>query len=144
MKQRVFIAADLKRMRGLLVELFSSSGGFQLVGTACTEDEAAAWLQEHGDAWDLAIVDLVLDEGSGTSVLRLAREHDCAGLIAVLSSCVTDPLREHCYAMGADKIFEETDTSGLIRWLDKVGSTLPPQPLGAARATGAASGARAA
>jgi two-component system, OmpR family, response regulator len=144
MKQRVFLAADLKRMRGLLVDLFSSSGSFQLVGTACTENEATAWFLEHADAWDLAIVDLVLDEGSGTAVLRLARELDCGGLIAVLSSCVTDTLREHCYALGADKIFDEGDTAPFVRWLDKVGSMQPPHSLGAARASGPASRAPAA
>ena len=144
MARRVFLVEDLRGMQALLADLFATIGGLEIVDVSTTEAEARLWLDEHPGAWDLAIVDLVLDEGSGTSVLRLAREHDCAGLIAVLSSCVTDPLREHCYAMGADKIFEETDTSGLIRWLDKVGSTLPPQPLGAARASGAASSARAA
>jgi two-component system, OmpR family, response regulator len=129
MKQRVFIAADLKRMRELLVDLFSSSGSFQLVGTACTEAEATAWFQQHADAWDLAIIDLVLDEGSGTSVLRLAREQDSGGLIAVLSSCVTDTLREHCYALGADKIFDESDAARFILWLDKVGAPVPQQPV---------------
>lgn len=142
MKQRVFIAADHKRMRELLVDLFSSSGSFQLVGTACTEVEATRWFQQHADAWDLAIIDLVLDEGSGTTVLRLAREHDHGSLIAVLSSCVTDTLREHCYALGADKIFDEADTGRFILWLDKVGAPLPPQSPASAR--GSAAGAPAA
>lgn len=141
MNQRVFIAADFKRMRELLVDLFSSSAGFQLVGTACSEAEATRWFEEHADAWDLAIIDLVLDEGSGTAVLRCAREQDQGGLIAVLSSCVTDTLREHCYALGADKIFDEADTGRFILWLDKVGAGLPLQPMSPSRA--AAAGARA-
>ena len=131
MKQRVFLAADHKRMRELLIDLFSSSGSFQLVGTACTEPEAMAWLGEHGDAWDLAVVDLVLDEGSGTAVLQFAREQHYGGLIAVLSSCVTDTLREHCYTLGADSIFDEAQTGRFILWLDKVGSDLPAHPVGA-------------
>ena len=130
MKQRVFLAADHKRMRELLIDLFSSSGSFQLVGTACTEPEAMAWLGEHAGAWDLAVVDLVLDEGSGTAVLQFAREQHCGGLIAVLSSCVTDTLREHCYALGADTIFDEAQTGRFILWLDKVGSDLPAIPIG--------------
>lgn len=142
MKQRVFIAADHKRMRELLVDLFSSSGSFQLVGTACTEAEATHWFQEHAEAWDLAIIDLVLDEGSGTSVLRLAREQDPGSLIAVLSGCVTDTLREHCYALGADKIFDEADTARFILWLDKVGAPLPPQPVGNAQRSAVGAPAR--
>jgi two-component system, OmpR family, response regulator len=128
MKQRVFLAEDLKRMRELLIDLFSSSGEFQVVGTACTEDEAAQWLASHGDAWDLAIIDLVLDEGSGTHVIRRAREQHYGGLIAVLASCVTESLREHCYALGADNVFDEAETNRFLLWLSKVGSAQPQVP----------------
>jgi DNA-binding NarL/FixJ family response regulator len=122
MKQRVFIAEDLQRMRGLLVDLFSSGGEFQVVGTACTEEEADAWFASHGDAWDVAIIDLVLDDGSGTNVIRRAREAHYGGLVAVLSSCVTDNLREHCYVLGADNVFDEAETSRFQLWLSKVGA----------------------
>jgi DNA-binding response OmpR family regulator len=132
MKQRVFVVEDLRRMRELLIDLFSSRGAYQVVGTACTEAEAMAWLDEHGDGWDIAIIDLVLDEGTGLGVLRRAREHT-GGLVAVLAGCVTDNLREHCYALGADKIFEESDTGRFVLWLDRMGTDEPwtsrPAPL---------------
>jgi two-component system, OmpR family, response regulator len=128
MKQRVFLAEDLKRMRELLIDLFSSSGEFQVVGTACTEDEADQWLTTHGDAWDLAIIDLVLDEGSGSHVIRRAREQHYGGLVAVLASCVTESLREHCYALGADNVFDEAETTRFLLWLSKVGSSQPAVP----------------
>lgn len=126
MKQRVFLAEDLRRMRDLLIDLFSSSGEFQVVGTACTEAEAMDWLAAHRDEWDLAVVDLVLDEGSGTAVVRRARELNYGGIIAVLSGCVTDNLREHCYALGADSVFDEAETGRFILWLGKVGTSLQP------------------
>jgi len=122
MKQRVFLAEDLSRMRGLLIDLFSSTGEFQVVGTACTEDEAESWLAQHGDAWDVAIIDLVLDQGSGTNVIRHARRQHYGGVIAVLSSCVTENLREHCYALGADNVFDEAETGRFLLWLGKVGA----------------------
>jgi DNA-binding NarL/FixJ family response regulator len=128
MKQRVFIAEDLQRMRELLIHLFSCGGEFQVVGTACTEDEADQWLATHGDAWDVAIIDLVLDEGSGTHVIRRAREEHYGGLVAVLSSCVTDNLREHCYVLGADNVFDEAQTSRFLLWLARVGAADEPQP----------------
>ena len=126
MKQRVFLAEDLSRMRGLLIDLFSSTGEFQVVGTACTEEEATRWLSDHGDAWDLAIIDLVLDAGNGTNVVRRARKQHYGGVIAVLSSCVTENLREHCYALGADSVFDEAETARFLLWLGKVGSDLAP------------------
>lgn len=128
MKQRVFLAEDLSRMRGLLIDLFSSTGEFQVVGTACTEAEAERWLIEHGDGWDVAIIDLVLDEGSGTNVVRRARRQHYGGVIAVFSSCVTENLREHCYSLGADSVFDEAETSRFVQWLDKVGADLGPLP----------------
>ena len=140
MKQRVFLAEDLSRMRGLLVDLFSSTGEFQVVGTACTEEEADRWLLAHGDEWDLAIVDLVLDEGSGTNVVRRARRQHYGGVIAVIASCVTENLREHCYALGADNVFDENETGRFLLWLGKVGADLPlvpPQLLPAQPAHGA-------
>lgn len=125
MKQRVFLVADRRRLRELIVDLFASSGDFQLVGTANTEAEAASWLDEHPDAWDVGVIDLVLDEGSGTHVIRRARERHYGGLVAVLSNCVTESLREHCYALGADSIFDETESVRFILWLDKVGGAEP-------------------
>ena len=141
MKQRVFLAEDLSRMRGLLLDLFSSTGEFQVVGTACTEEEADRWLAQHGDAWDVAIIDLVLDEGSGTQVVRRARQHHYGGLIAVLSSCVTENLREHCYQLGADNVFDEAETGRFLLWLGKVGAPVaaPVQPLAVASRAGARS-----
>lgn len=128
MKQRVFLAEDLSRMRGLLVDLFSSTGEFQVVGTACTEQEAERWLARHGDEWDLAIVDLVLDEGSGTNVVKRARQKNYGGVVAVLASCVTENLREHCYALGADTVFDEAETGRFLLWLGRVGADLPAPP----------------
>ena len=133
MKQRVFLAEDLSRMRGLLVDLFSSTGEFQVVGTACTEAEAERWLLRHGDEWDLAIIDLVLDEGSGTHVVKRARQQNYGGVIAVLASCVTENLREHCYALGADSVFDEAETGRFLLWLGKIGADLPVAPAQALR-----------
>jgi DNA-binding NarL/FixJ family response regulator len=128
MKQRVFVAEDLSRMRGLLIDLFSSTGEFQVVGTACTEQEAERWLARHGDEWDLAIIDLVLDEGDGTHVVKRARQKNYGGLVVVLASCVTENLREHCYALGADSVFDEEETGRFLLWLGKVGADLPAVP----------------
>lgn len=139
MKQRVFLVEDLQRMRELLIDLFSASGEFQVVGTACTEAEASRWLDEHADAWDVAIVDLVLDEGSGTAVVRRARQEHYGGVVAVLANCVTDNLREHCYQLGADAIFDEAQRSRFLLWLRKVGTGVPAHPFAAAPiASGAA------
>src|SRR5688572_26146799 len=63
--KRVFLVEDLHRLHGLLGELFESIGGFEVLGIASTEAEAIAWLEEHPDSCDLAVVDLMLEQGSG-------------------------------------------------------------------------------
>lgn len=142
MKQRVFIAEDLGRMRQRLLDLFSCGSAFQVVGTACTEAEAGRWLAGHGDAWDLAIIDLVLDEGDGTHVVRAARERHYGGVIAVLAGCVTGNLREHCYALGADSVFDEAETGRFRAWLARVGNDAGALALATHPATVPLAGAR--
>lgn len=142
MKQRVFLVEDQRRMRELLIDLFSSTGDFQVVGTACTEAEALQWLAGHGDAWDLAVIDLVLDEGSGTHVVQRAREANYGGLVAVLSTCVTESLREHVYALGADTLFDEKDTNRFLLWLSRLGKPYDAPMAGGRKETLAATAQR--
>ena len=69
MAVRVFIVEDLKPMQELLCDLLASVGGFDVVGTANTETAATDWLLRHRGGWDLAIVDLLLGEGSGFTLI---------------------------------------------------------------------------
>ncbi|NNU45510.1 hypothetical protein [Ramlibacter montanisoli] len=80
---RVFLVEDLPAMRELLVDLFTSIGNYQVVGTSSTEAEANLWIDEFPRKWDLLIVDLILAEGSGLGVVR-AR---ACGARTGLSSC---------------------------------------------------------
>ena len=118
MEVRVFLVEDLRSIRGLLDELFDSIGGVKIVGTAVTEAEASLWLQENVGGWDMAIVDLVLEQGSGTGVIRRARESAPHATIAVFSSYATPVMRDHCMKLGASAVFDKSDTAAFITWLD--------------------------
>ena len=65
MAVRVFVVEDQKPMPGLITDLLESVGGFEIVGIAGNETSATDWLYRHRGGWDLAIVDLLLGEGSG-------------------------------------------------------------------------------
>ena len=67
---KVFLVEDMKHLQGLISDLLESLGDFKLIGTATTEAEANWWLGENLGSWDLAIIDLVLEQGSGISVVR--------------------------------------------------------------------------
>lgn len=113
---RVFLVEDLQRMRGLLADLFSSMGGLRVVGAASTEAEAKLWLDDHPGGWDVAVVDLVLDQGAGMEVIRRCRADPGGGKVVVFSSYATPGVRQHCLDLGADAVFDKSETTGFISW----------------------------
>lgn len=118
MDLKVFLVEDLQRMRTLLGELFASLGGLTVVGSAATEAEANLWLQEHPGGWDLAVIDLVLEQGAGMHVIRRCREDPNGGRVVVFSSYATAGVRRHCLDLGADAVFDKSDTAEFIAWID--------------------------
>lgn len=117
MELRVFLVEDLQNMRGLMQEVFASIRGVRLVGTAGTEAEANLWLDENGGGWDVAIVDLVLEQGSGLGVVRRAKLTRRHGRVAVFSSYATAGVRAHLLQLGADIVIDKNDTAAFIAWL---------------------------
>ena len=116
MDLRVFLVEDQQRMRGLLGELFDSIGGFTVVGTASTEAEANLWLEDHPGGWDVAIVDLVLEQGAGMNVIRRGKADPHGGRIVVFSSYATPGVRQHCLDLGAEAVFDKGQTGEFIAW----------------------------
>ena len=114
---RLFLVEDLQTMKTLLHALFATVGGIQVVGGAGTEAEANLWLLEHPGAWDVALIDLVLDQGSGMSVIRRARELHAEGKVVVFSAYASPAVCTHCLGLGADAVFSKADTGEFISWL---------------------------
>ena len=128
MELRVFLVEDLQNLRTLLKDLFSTMGGTQLVDCAGTEAEASLWLTDHPDDWDLAIVDLVLEQGSGMNVIRKAKRVHPAGKVAVFSSYASPGVRAHCLGLGADAVFQKNQTGEFIEWLEQLRRGDEPRP----------------
>lgn len=122
MELRVFLVEDLQRMRSLLSDLFASMGGFRVVATASTEAEAKLWLDDHPGDWDLAVIDLVLDQGAGMNVIRTCKEQPNGGSIVVFSSYASPGVRKHCTDLGADAVFDKSETEAFIAWCDNLSS----------------------
>jgi DNA-binding NarL/FixJ family response regulator len=114
MDVRVFLVEDLSPMRGVLADLFGQLPGFRIVDSAATEAEANLWLQEHAGEWDLAVVDLVLEQGSGMGVVGRCGELPVRGSVVVLSSYATPAVREHCLKLGAEAVFDKSQTRELL------------------------------
>ena len=126
MSVRVFLVEDQQQMQSVLLELLQSVGDFRIVGRASTEAEALNWLDHHRGQWDLAIIDLVLEQGSGITVIVRARLRGGQAKVAVLSSFVSPGIRKHCLKLGADAAFQkDVDLQEFMQFCSAIG----PQPV---------------
>lgn len=122
MSVRVFLVEDMKQVQGVLAELLASLGDFTLVATTRTEAEARLWLQENPGAWDLAIIDLVLDQGTGMGVIPRARDGAARGAnIVVFSDYASEGIRNHCLKLGADAVFLKSQTQEFMDYCSELG-----------------------
>jgi DNA-binding NarL/FixJ family response regulator len=117
LKLRVFLVEDQQRLRSLMDDLFQGLGGFQVVGAAASEAEALAWFDEHRDGCDVAIIDLVLEQGSGLGTIRRARRTQPNARILVFSGYASPGVQEHCRGLGADVVFNKVDSGLFVRYL---------------------------
>lgn len=122
MEVRIFLVEDLPGMRSLLEGLFATLGGLRVVGVAGTEAEAKLWLDDHVAGWDVAVVDLVLDQGSGLGLVAHCKNTTPAGKVAVFSSYASPGVVKRCLELGADAVFEKADTEGFIAWIHAQGA----------------------
>jgi len=116
MAVRVFLVEDQKPMRGLISDLLESVGGFEVVGTAATEMAATEWLHRHRGGCDLAILDLLLAEGSGFALIGRCQQH-AAGAVLVFSDFVSPAVRDRCLRLGADGVISKEQFGALRAFL---------------------------
>jgi DNA-binding NarL/FixJ family response regulator len=106
---RVVIVDDAEMFRNRLVEDVAATERVQVVGTADTEAEAIALIEQT--APDAAIVDVSLRDGSGLNVVREVRKHFPAGqlCIVVLTNFSYAAVRDRSMEFGANHFFDKAD-----------------------------------
>ena len=109
MPVKVFLVEDMKHLQVVISDLLASMGDFLLIGTATTEAEANLWLADNPGRWDLAIVDLVLEQGSG-------KRRPSASKVVVFSDYVTPGIHRHCLGLGADAAISKSDINAFIKY----------------------------
>jgi DNA-binding NarL/FixJ family response regulator len=82
-----------------------------------------SWLTDHVGAWDLAVIDLVLDQGSGMGVVPTARAMAGAegGTVVVFSDYASDGIRNHCLRLGADAVFLKSQVQEFMDYCSELG-----------------------
>lgn len=109
MALKAFIVEDQPQVRDSLVEALTELAGIEPAGWAHDEKSATAWLRNPANAWDIAIIDLVLEPGggSGFGVLQALRHRPVTKKMVVLTGSANPQVRRHCEEMGADGVFDK-------------------------------------
>ena len=116
MALKAFVVEDNVSIRESLIEALAELTGIETAGVAGSEKAAIAWLTNADNAWDIAIVDLILEPGgSGFGVLRALRNRDPARKMVVLTGTANPDVRRQCEALGSDGVFDKAiETDALL------------------------------
>ena len=120
MALRAYIVEDSPTIRENLIETLHELAEVDAVGLADTEREGKAWLAQHSEDWDIAVVDLFLREGSGLGVVESCRGRRRGQKVIVLSNHATSDMRRRCAQLGADAVFDKsTEIDALLDYCVK-------------------------
>jgi DNA-binding NarL/FixJ family response regulator len=120
MALRAYIVEDSPTIRENLIETLQELAEVSAIGLADTEAEGRAWLTQHPDEWDIAIIDLFLRQGSGLRVVEACRQRKRGQKVIVLSNHATSDMRRRCAQLGADAVFDKsTEIDALLDYCVK-------------------------
>lgn len=111
---KVFIADDSKAVADMLTELISAPGRIEVVGTGATEAATIESIRQMKP--DVVVLDLQLQTGSGTNVIRAVRASgELASTKLMVTSNHTAPqLRAGCMELGADGYYDKVKELGAL------------------------------
>ncbi len=121
-----FLVEDNATIREHLVPTLRDLANASVVAYAEEEGAAIDWLNTRDGAWDLAVVDLFLKDGSGLGVLRGCRDRASHQRVVILTNYATDEIRRQCLTLGADRVFDKsTELDELFAFCAELGAAGP-------------------
>jgi two-component system, OmpR family, response regulator len=105
---KTYVVEDSPTIRDNLIATLEELTGVATIGTAETEKEGVDWLANSNNAWDLAIVDLFLKQGTGIGVICACKNRLNTQKVIVLSNYATPDVRKKCALLGADAVFDKS------------------------------------
>ena len=106
---KTYLVEDNPTIRDNLIATLQELTSVNAVGTTDNEDDGKAWLLNNPHAWDLAILDLFLKQGSGLGVLAACKGRKPSQKIVVLSNYATSDIRQRCEQLGVDAVFDKSN-----------------------------------
>jgi len=126
---RTYIVEDSLVIRASLIATLEELSPVEVVGTAEDESTAVQWLRRPDSRFDLVIVDMFLNGGSGLGVLRVSDGLTQRHKMIVLSNYATPDIRRKCLELGAARVFDKsTDIEALLDYCTQLanGNSGPP------------------
>ena len=105
---RAYIVEDNATIRENLIGALEELTCVRVVGTSATEDEGFHWLEQNAQDWDLVVVDLFLQRGSGIRLVQRVRRRSGNQKIVVFSNYVNASVRKRCAQLGVDAVFDKS------------------------------------
>ncbi|AMM23411.1 response regulator [Variovorax sp. PAMC 28711] len=105
---QTYLVEDSPVIRENLVDFLEDVADTHVVAHASTESEAVEWLRANPEGWDLALVDLFLEQGNGLAVVKACRTRRRSQKVVVLSNYATAEMRVRAKALGADAFFDKS------------------------------------
>lgn len=119
---KTYLVEDNPVIRENLAGFLEDLADATVVAQAAGESEAVAWLARHRDGWDVAIVDLFLEDGNGLGVLNACRSRAAHQKVVVLSNYATPDMRARSKALGADAFFDKSaEIEQLLDYCERLG-----------------------
>lgn len=105
---KAYVVEDNPTIRENLIGALEELTCVRVIGNCATEDEGLEWLEQNTQEWDLAIIDLFLQRGSGIRLVqRINRRRDNQKII-VFSNYVNPSVRKRCAQLGVDAVFDKS------------------------------------
>jgi DNA-binding NarL/FixJ family response regulator len=105
---RTYLVEDSPVIRDNLVGFLEDFAHADVVAHASTEREAVAWLGANPYRWDVAIVDLFLEQGNGLGVVKACCTRCAWQKVVVLTNYATLDMRARAQQLGADAFFDKS------------------------------------
>jgi CheY-like chemotaxis protein len=105
---RILLIEDSELLRGRLSQMLTEPGRMRVVASAATEAEARQKIE--AEEYDVLLVDVELQEGSGIGAIRHARATYAPArqpLIIVLTNYPLPAVRSRCIDAGADYFLDK-------------------------------------
>ncbi|VWX59306.1 conserved hypothetical protein [Burkholderiales bacterium 8X] len=105
----VLLVEDDAQARVFIADLLHRSGRLQVVAMLVNQIDAIAALRSPSQPWSIVVIDLLLEQGSGLSVLAACRKRRPDQHAVVLTNYATAAMRRRCLDAGADAVYDKSE-----------------------------------